>query len=120
MKYKGKMEYPKPEDKFPINRYGVTYVITSLSKNNIKQGDLVLGYEKGIHCVLGWVKADLGYGRYGDELVLLKRVYSDKIQPTKGNLSVCCSALCKSPKKFFQEYKEKFTSALNIINEYLG
>ena len=106
MKYKGKMEYPKLEDKFPINRYGVTYVITSLSKNNIKQGDLVLGYEKGIHCVLGWVKADLGYGRYGDELVLQKGCIQIKYNRQKVISLSAVLLYVNHPKNFFKSIKK--------------
>lgn len=115
MKYKGTLKYPKVGDKIEIKRYGTTYTVTNLSKTNLSQGDLVMGYEKGIHCFMGWVKSD--YEK--TEFALLKKVYTDKIQPKIGPYSVCCQSFCESPRKFFEEYRTKYSTALKIIDEYL-
>lgn len=115
MKYKGKISYPKVGDSVKVPRHRDPSIITKTSHNGLKQGDLVMGYEKGVHCVMGFVDV-----YYAKNVALLKRVYTDKIQPTNGSYSICDSNYCKSPREFFKEYKEKYTIALNVINEYLG
>lgn len=56
MKYQGKIEYPKVGDEIIINRYSdKPHKVVSLKYNNFEQGDLVMGYEKGVHVVLGTV-----------------------------------------------------------------
>ena len=114
MKYKGNLKYPQVGDEIEIKRYGVTYIVTNLSKDGLSQGDLVMGYEKGVHCVMGWVK-----DKYNEEWPLLKRVYTDKLQPKIGSYSTCSPIFCESPKEFFEEYRKKYATALQIIDEYL-
>ena len=115
MKYKGNnLKFPQVGDEIEIKKYGMIYTVNSLAKKGLSQGDLVMGYEKGVHCFMGWVK-----DKYGTEEVLLKRVYTDKIQPKIGPYTTCCESFCESPKKFFEEYRDKYATALEIINEYL-
>ena len=114
MKYKGNLKYPQVGDEIEIKKYGMTYTVSSLSKNGLSQGDLVImGYEKGVHCFMCWVK-----NKYNKEWPLLKRVYTDELQPKVGSYSIGCPSFCESPKEFFEKYREKYAAALEIIDEY--
>lgn len=115
MKYKGKIDYPKVGDEIKIRRYGDTpYKLVSLKYDGFKQGDLVTGYEKGVYVFLGTVV----HGSDRNRIALLKRVFSDKLKPFKGDMSTC--AIIESAKEFFTKEKKIHEEALNIINEYLG
>ena len=115
MKYKRKIDYPKIGDEIKIGRYGDTpYKVVSLKYDGFEQGDLVTGYEKGVHVLLGAVVdgSDPNY-----RIALLKRVFSDKLKPIKSGMSTC--AIIESAKEFFTKEKKIHEEALNIINEYL-
>ena len=114
MKYKGKIDYPKVGDEIKIGRYGDTpYKVVSLKYDGFEQGDLVTGYEKGVHVFLGAVV----HGNDTYRIALLKRVFSDKLKPIKSGMSTC--AIIESAKEFFTKEKKIHEEALNIINEYL-
>lgn len=108
MKYKGEIDYPKVGDSIKLKRRSVT--VEKLSAGKFKQGDLVLGYEKGVHVFIGLSS---------EGFPLLKRVYTDKLRPQKGTYSTCHISLCRPAEEFFEKQKEIHEKALSIIDEYL-
>lgn len=118
MKYKGKIDYSKIGDEVVIGRYGDTpYKLASLKYDNFEQGDLVTGYEKGIHVFLGAV---IHGNNSSMKFALLKRVFSDKLKSVKSGMSTCDFAYVKPAEEFFVKEKKIHEEALKIINEYMG
>lgn len=114
MKYQDKIKYPKVGDEIIINRYSnKPYKIVSLKYKNFEQGDLVMGYEKGVHVVLGTVT----YNGDPEEFVLLKRVFTDKLKPMKGSMSVMGGCI-ESARDFMLAEKKVHEEAIAIINQY--
>ena len=68
---------------------------------------------KSVHVVLGTVT----FNGDSNELILLKRVFTDKLKPQKGCMSVCAGCI-ESARDFMLKEKKVHEEALDIINRY--
>lgn len=111
MKYIGELKYPKIGDVIKVKGQG-DCTISKLEYDGLSQGDLVTGYEKGLHVVVGFYKEGFYY------FPILKKVYTDKLQPKLGAYTSCCPSICEPADIFLKKEKEKIDKALKVINQY--
>lgn len=114
MKYKGKVDYPNIGDEIKVPRCYKPYTVVSASYGRFQQGDLVQGMHKGLYVVLGAVTSPNFNGRQ----LLIQRVFTDKLKPSKGGMDVVHPEWAKSARDFMLKEKKVHEEALKIIKEY--
>lgn len=116
MKYSGKIDYPSIGDEIIVPRQSTSHMVVDTKYGRFSQGDLIVQENaKGVFVVLGVVT----HTYYRGKLLLVQRVFSDKLKPSKGGIETAVPEYSKSARNFLLKEKKVNEEALNIINEYL-